>query len=315
MSAKLGWIAAAAAISLAAATGLAAAEGGHDAIEACVNETNGLVRIVGSAADCREHERGTSWSVRGPQGPPGAAGPQGEPGPAGPQGETGPPGPQGEPGPAGTPGEPGTGISSLDDLAGTACATAAGATGVVELHTAADGVVTLVCAAQSEPGKSRLVINEIDYDQVGTDHDGFVEIYNAGDAEATLDGVAIVLVNGGDSSEYRRLALSGTLAPGDHLVWDTDPQNGPADGVALVDTSAGVLLDAVSYEGPIVVALIGGSTFSLVEGTLLPVDVADSNTVEGSLSRIPNGGDTDDAAADWRFTTTATRGGENLMTP
>jgi large repetitive protein len=45
------------------------------------------------------------------------------------------------------------------------------------------------------------------------------------------------------------------------------------------------------------------------------VDVADSNTVEGSLSRIPNGSDSDDAAADWRFTTTATREAANVLTP
>jgi hypothetical protein len=315
MSARLGWIAATAVISLAAATGLAAAEGGHDAIEACVNETNGLVRIVESAADCRDHERGTAWSVRGPQGPPGPAGPQGEPGPAGPQGETGTPGPQGEPGPAGPPGEPGVGVSSLDDLAGMACTTVAGATGVVELHTAADGFVTLRCGAQSEPGEGRLVINEIDYDQVGADHDGFVELYNAGEAPASLDGIAIVLVNGGDSSEYRRLALSGTLAPGDFAVWDTDAQNGSPDGVALVDTSGGVLLDALSYEGPITAASIGGATFDLVEGTMLPADVEDSNAIEGSLSRIPNGNDTGEAAADWRFTTTMTRGAANVLTP
>jgi large repetitive protein len=39
--------------------------------------------------------------------------------------------------------------------------------------------------------------------------------------------------------------------------------------------------------------------------------VADSNTVTGSLARIPNGSDTDDAAADWAFTTTVTPGWEN----
>jgi hypothetical protein len=249
MGGKLGSTAAGAIVALVVA-GLAAAQGEQDAVQACVNETNGLVRVVGSPADCREHERGTAWSVRGPQGPPGPAGPQGEPGPTGP------------------PGEPGTGISGLDDLDGIACTTAAGATGVVELDTAADGVVTLRCAGpDGEPGTPRLVINEIDYDQVGADHDGFVELHNAGDAAGVLDGVAIVLVNGGDSSEYRRLALSGTLEPGDYAVWDTDPQNGSPDGVALVDTSAGALLDALSYEGPIVAALIGGSTFSLVEGT------------------------------------------------
>ena len=55
--------------------------------------------------------------------------------------------------------------------------------------------------------------------------------------------------------------------------------------------------------------------FDLVEGTLLPVDVADSNTVDGTLARIPDGADTDDAAADWSFTTTATPGAANVKTP
>ena len=50
-------------------------------------------------------------------------------------------------------------------------------------------------------------------------------------------------------------------------------------------------------------------TFDLVEGTLLPVDVADSNTVDGTLARIPDGADADNAAADWAFTTTPDAGG------
>ena len=41
------------------------------------------------------------------------------------------------------------------------------------------------------------MINEIDYDQVGADTGGFVEIANAGASAATLDGIALVLVNGG----------------------------------------------------------------------------------------------------------------------
>ena len=32
---------------------------------------------------------------------------------------------------------------------------------------------------------------------------------------------------------------------------------------------------------------------------MLPVDVADSNTVDGTLARIPDGKDANDAAADW----------------
>ena len=73
-----------------------------------------------------------------------------------------------------------------------------------------------------------------------------------------------------------------------------------------------MLLDALSYEGSIEQALIGNATYSLVEGTALPASVADSDTKAGSLARIPNGNDTDDAAADWVFTTFATPGNPNF---
>ena len=94
-----------------------------------------------------------------------------------------------------------------------------------------------------------------------------------------------------------------------------EAQNGAPDGVALVATAAGTLLDALSYEGAITAATIGSATFNLVEGTLLPATVADSNTVAGSLIRFPDGGDTNDAATDWRFTTTPTPGAANVSTP
>ncbi len=155
------------------------------------------------------------------------------------------------------------------------------------------------------------MLNEIDYDQVGADSDGFVEIYNAGGSAADLTGVALVLVDGGTGAEYLRRTLSGTLAAGAYQVVSVDPQNGAPDGVALLG-AGGALLDALSYEGSIESATIGGSTYDLVEGTMLPVSVADSNTVTGSLARIPNGSDTDDAAADWAFTTTVTQGAANV---
>ena len=336
MASKRTWGAGVVALALATAAGLAAAGGPPAAahaeeIHACVHERSGLLRIPGGPG-CRKRERAVSWSVRGPRGetgPQGPAGPQGEPGPAGPAGPQGPPGPQGEQGsagpqgpagpqgdqgPAGPRGEPGPGLTGLDDIAGIPCTTAAGAPGALEVETGGDGVVTLRCIGDA-PAAPRLVINEVDYDQVGADSGGFVELLNAGDAPAALDGLAIVLVDGGDSAEYRRLALSGTLEPGGYLVWDTDAQNGSPDGVALVDMAAGALLDAVSYEGPITAALIAGATFDLVEGTPLPDDVADSNTADGSLARIPDGQDGDDAASDWRFTTKATRGVENVLSP
>jgi hypothetical protein len=165
------------------------------------------------------------------------------------------------------------------------------------------------------PGGGDLVINEIDYDQVGADSGGFVEIANVGSSVATLDGIALVLVNGGDGSEYARAALTGSLAAGACLRIDIEAQNGAPDGVALIDTASKALLDALSYEGAITAATIDGQTYSLVEGTVLDETVADSNTVDGSLSRIPDKTDTDNAATDWAFTQTKTPGAANVASP
>ena len=162
------------------------------------------------------------------------------------------------------------------------------------------------------PSGRAVVLNEIDYDQVGTDGDGFVELRNNGAEAADLTGLALVLVDGSDGLEYDRETLAGTLASGAHLAVAIEAQNGSPDGVALVDTGTGALLDALSYEGAITAAQIGTATVSLVEGTVLPASVADSNTVAGSLSRSPDGRDTDDAASDWVFTTTVTRGAANV---
>ena len=159
------------------------------------------------------------------------------------------------------------------------------------------------------------MINEIDYDQVGADSGGFVELKNTGGAAATLDGLALVLVNGGDSQEYERVALTGSLAAGAYLVLSVEAQNGAPDGAALIDTASGTLLDALSYEGEIRAAVISGQTYDLVEGTPLPTAVADSNTTDGSLSRLPDGADTNNAASDWAFTATKTPGAANVASP
>ena len=196
--------------------------------------------------------------------------------------------------------------------AGSPCTTASGLPGTVVVWTDSRGAVTSWC--QHAPPSEALpdpVLNEIDYDQVGADAGGFVELYNAGLSPADLEGLALVFVDGATGSEYRRRALSGALAPGAYRVVRVDAQNGSPDGVALYDTRYEGVIDTLSYEGPIERAFIGPFAHLLVEGTLLPAGVADSNTVTGSLARIPNGSDTDDAAADWAFTTTVTPGREN----
>jgi hypothetical protein len=180
-----------------------------------------------------------------------------------------------------------------------------------------------------------LVINEIDYDQPGTDYGEFVEIYNGTSEDRPLAGVALILVNGLSSFEYARVELADagpSLPAGEYLVVGTSDvvtllppgtlsvafpsssnniQNGAPDGIALFDTSAVVLLDALSYEGSITDAQLDGipGTFNLVEGT--PATAADSNSAHGSLVRFPNGSDTDDAATDWTFSSSISPGEPN----
>jgi Lamin Tail Domain/Collagen triple helix repeat (20 copies) len=316
----------------AAAVESASSQQEASVIHACRHRSTGQLRFVVDPSRCRRSERSLSWSVTGPAGPqgppgpqgdpgaPGAAGPPGPEGPAGPPGAKGDPGPRGEPGPPGDPGpkgDPGPGLTSINDLNGVACTREDGSRGEVELEIATDGDVVFLCAIPGEPPPpetSKLVINEVDYDQVGADGDGFVEIANTGAAAAELAGVDLVFVDGTGGTEYRREALTGTLASGGHLVVPVDAQNGAPDGLALV-TATGTLVDSLSYEGEITQAQIGAGTVSLVEGTALPTTVADSNTVAGSLIRNPDGRDTDDAASDWAFTTTPTRGAANVHTP
>jgi Lamin Tail Domain len=291
-------------VAVVAGVAFAQSEPPSTVIHACKHPSGGWLRQVSSAAQCRRREIAVSWNVAGEKGE------KGDPGPAGP---AGPPGPKGD---------PGTVVPGLANLNGVPCVAADDAAGEIRVTIAANGDVSLACVAEDEPpppppppptGQARLVINEVDYDQVGTDADGFVEIHNVGDVAVDLANIDLVAVNGGDSSEYAREQLTGTLSAGGHLAVAIELQNGAPDGLALLDGTT--LLDALSYEGAITAATIGGQTYNLVEGTVLPTSVEDSNTVAGSLIRNPDGRDTNDAAADWAFTTTVTRGAANVLTP
>jgi imidazolonepropionase-like amidohydrolase len=203
-----------------------------------------------------------------------------------------------------------------------------GATATVTATLGADTHTAMVRVTDAPIGS--LVINEVDYDQVGSDIGEFVEIFNGALTPVDLSTVVLVMVNGSNSREYARVALSGMLAPGAYAVvanagvtlpagvarftiGNDTLQNGAPDGVALISTASGTLIDALSYEGPMGAATITGvtGTVSLVEGTVLATTVADSNMTANSIARLPNGSDTDDAATDWRLSATPTPGAAN----
>ncbi len=208
--------------------------------------------------------------------------------------------------------------------------------------TATLGSSTSSVTVTQQTGPDHLVINEVDYNQAGTDTASFVEIYNGTGAPVDLTNLAVVLVNGSSTQhvEYQRYALSdagASLAAGQYLVIGNASvvsalpggalsidvgtsnfiQNGDPDGLAIIDTSTQTLVDAFCYGGPMTAETINGfpAPVSLVEGTALDASVVDTNTDASALIRDPNGTDTDDANADWKFTSTPTPGADNLLTP
>ncbi len=143
-----------------------------------------------------------------------------------------------------------------------------------------------------------LVVNEVDYDQAGTDAAEFLEIRNNGGAPVNLDPVVVELVNGSGTTVYQAIDLpSFSLAPGAYFVvcadntttpncnLDVAPnsnliQNGAPDAVAL--RWNGVLVDTVSYEGDT------GAPYTETSGSGL----TDTDDDFVGISRFPDGVDT-----------------------
>ena len=101
-------------------------------------------------------------------------------------------------------------------------------------------LLTFPTAALGAHG-THVFINEIHYDNTGTDTGEFIEV--AGPAGTDLSGWSLVLYNGSNGSVYDTDALSGTLGDdtgtGFGFAVQTYPsngiQNGAPDGVALVN--------------------------------------------------------------------------------
>ena len=117
------------------------------------------------------------------------------------------------------------------------------------------GLVATVTPAAAFPGEdSTVFINELHYDNAGTDTGEFIEV--AGPAGTDLSGWSLVLYNGSSTqlNVYGTEALAGTLADageGYGLAVVELPQdgfqNGSPDGVALVND--GTVVQFLSYEG------------------------------------------------------------------
>jgi hypothetical protein len=146
-----------------------------------------------------------------------------------------------------------------------------------------------------------LVINEIDYDQPGTDDAEFIEIKNVSDQSINLDLYAIELVNGngGGAAVYQTIDLPNVdLATDGYYVVCGDAANvtncdldvstntnliqNDTDAVAIVLSDT--VIDTVSYEGDT------GAPYTETAG-VTPGDNNDDDAI--GLSRFPDGIDTD----------------------
>jgi len=174
------------------------------------------------------------------------------------------------------------------------------------------GIKTLACASSviissiAFNSHAAIIINEIDYDQPGTDTAEFIELFNSGGSSISLDNYSIDLINQNSSSVYRSIDLSGfsiaasgyfVICGGTGTVSNCDYsftarnswfQNGTKDAIALYENTT--LLDSLSYEGPVA---------PFTEGDALIAK--DNNSGILSLARISSGIDTDNNNLDFQL--------------
>ncbi len=178
-------------------------------------------------------------------------------------------------------------------------------------------------APACDPPLGTLLINEVDYDNPGTDNNEWIELYNPGPDPAIMSDFQLHLVNGLNGTVYRIITnLPPTeVPPGGYFVIGNNAanpavdhvaltstdllQNGAPDAIALVRIWDLALIDAISYEGSLAAPYVEGTGF---------VGGDDNSTVGKVIARIPNGSDTDDNSADWRVWC-ATPGASNSNVP
>lgn len=145
-------------------------------------------------------------------------------------------------------------------------------------------------------------INELHYDNAGTDTGEFVEIRV--NADADVSGLQVQLINGNGGASYNSADLSSLTMTSDgaydYYVWELPAngiQNGAPDGVALLNGSE--VIEFLSYEGSFD-ADINGQTVTSTD-----IGVAESNATEIGQSLQRN----DDGS--WNAPAAETRGEAN----
>ena len=170
--------------------------------------------------------------------------------------------------------------------------------------------ITPGAANDCPPPPGAVVVNEVDYDQPGTDAAEFVELKNISSSATNLDTFSLEIVNGASTPAVVATTVNLSdvdLAAGDYYVvcanaattancdldvsTDTNLiQNGAPDAVALRES--GNVVDTVSYEGDTAAPYTEGSGVGLVD---------DGASATESISRCADGADTDQNNVDFQL--------------
>lgn len=155
-----------------------------------------------------------------------------------------------------------------------------------------------------------IFINEIHYDNAGTDAGEAIEV--AAPAGTNLDGWQLVLYNGSNGSPYTTLDLTGAVTGqtggyGTQAIFlpSNGLQNGSPDGIALVD-AAGTIIQFLSYEGTMTAS--SGIAVGLISEDI-GVEETNSTPLNSSLALMGDGSDYGDFT--WQETAVSTFGAIN----
>ncbi|MCF8367647.1 MAG: lamin tail domain-containing protein [Bacteroidales bacterium] len=144
-----------------------------------------------------------------------------------------------------------------------------------------DATLDIVCFNSCEacPVADFVMINEVDADQVGTDANEFIELYDGGVGNTDLSGLVVVLFNGSDDASYDAFDLDGqsTDANGYFVIGSGTVPN--------VDLVVGV--DNIIQNGADAVALFIGNDTDFPNDT----PVTDVNLID---ALVYDTGDSDD---------------------
>lgn len=113
-------------------------------------------------------------------------------------------------------------------------------------------LLTAFISSHAWAAVATVLINEIDVDTPGSDTQEFIELYDGGIGNTSLDGLVVVLFNGSDDASYGAFDLDGfttdgsglfllgnaAVSPSPGLIFSNNQLQNGADAVALYEADA-----------------------------------------------------------------------------